>query len=121
MPNPLVKLAMTGASLAAGYVGQKLLIAGWEAVFGEDAPTDQNVKQSAKDTKAVRKMAKKEGLTKEELQEIRDPEEDRPFWQAVLWTILTGVILQLVREAAASGTRLGAQKLSGRRPSPNRG
>ncbi|PWH06669.1 hypothetical protein DEO23_06950 [Brachybacterium endophyticum] len=121
MPNPLVKIAMTGASIAAGVVGQKVITAIWNSVLDEDAPTNKNIKRSAKETKAARKEAKKSGASKAEVKAITDPENERPAWQIIVWTLLTGVVLQAFRQAARNGTEVGARKITERRPRPNRG
>jgi hypothetical protein len=121
VPNPLVKFAMTGAGIAAGIVGQKVITKAWGAVLGEDAPTNKKVKQSAKDTKAAQKEAKKAGASKQEIKAITDPESERPAWQIIAWTLLTGVVLQAIRQAARNGTEVGARKLTERRPRANRG
>lgn len=121
MSNPLVKVAASLAAVAAGMIGRKLLISGWEAAFGEDAPTDQVVKESAKDTKERRKQAKKDGLSKAEVKEIRDPQDDIAVWKIVLWTVLSGAVLQGLRLAAERAAAQGAERLTERRPRPNRG
>lgn len=121
MPNPLVSLAATAAGIGAGVFGKKLIESGWGAVFGEDAPTNQVTKTSAKDTKARRKQAKKDGLSKEEIAEIRDPQEDLPVWKLMLWTTLSGAVLQGLRLAARRAAAQGTERLTQRRPRPNRG
>lgn len=121
MANPLVKLAVTGSGIAAAMIGRSLASAGWGAVFGEDPPSEQYTKDSAKETKKRRKQAKKDGLSKAEIAEIRDPAEDVPWWKAILWTIVSGVLLQGLRAAAQNGAKKGADRLTRRRPRPNRG
>ena len=69
----------------------------------------------------IRDRAKKDGLSKAEIAEIRDPAEDVPWWKAILWTIVSGVLLQGLRAAAQNGTKKGADRLTRRRPRPNRG
>lgn len=121
MPNPLVKIAMTGASMLAAGIAQKAMTRGWNSLVGNEPPTDKQVKQSAKETAQIRKQAKKDGYTKEEIKAIEDPEVARPVWQVALWAILSGVILQVIRQAAASGTEVTAKRLFARRPRANRG
>lgn len=121
MTNPLVKIAMTGAGIAAGVIGNKLLVTGWGAAFGEDAPTAKNAKLSAKDTKARKKQAKKDGASKQEIAEIRDPHQEQDAWKIALWTILAGVVLQSLRRSAQRGVEVAAEKVTERRPKPNRG
>lgn len=121
MSNPLVKIAAGAAAVAAGTLGRKLMISGWEAAFGEEAPTDQVVKDSAKDTAVRRKQAKKDGLGKEEISAIRDPQDEVPVWKIVLWTVLSGAVLQGLRLGARRMAARGAERLTERRPRPNRG
>lgn len=121
MPNPIVTVAATVAGIAAGTVGNKILTSGWRAFFGEDAPTNQVTKTSAKDTKARRKQAKKDGLSKEEIAAIRDPQEELAPWKIALWTILSGVVIQGIRLAARQGASRGVEALTSRRPRGNRG
>ena len=121
MGNVLVKISMTIAGLAAAVVGNKLIISLWGAIFGEDAPTAKHAKSTAKETKQRRKQAKKEGQGPQEIAEIRDPSEDQPVWKALLWTLLSGVFLQGMRMLAQRGARAGTEKVTGRRPRPNRG
>lgn len=121
MGNVLVKISMTIAGIAAAVVGNKLIIGLWGAVFGEDAPTTKHAKATAKETKQRRKEAKKEGQASQEIAEIRDPMDDQPIWKALLWTLLSGVFLQGMRLLAQRGARTGTEKVTGRRPRPNRG
>lgn len=120
-PNPLVKVVVVLAGVAAGIIGNKIITGAWGAVFGEDAPTSAHVKQSAKDTKAARKQAKKDGASKDEVKAIIDPENERPVWQVLLWTLLSGVVLQGLRHLAQGGAQASAQRISARRPRANRG
>lgn len=121
MANPLVKIAVPLAGVAAAVIGNKVAEAGWGAVFGEDAPTEKTVKNSQKDAKKQRKQAKKEGQPKPEIEAIRDPAEDQPIWKALLWTLISGVVLQGIKLAAERGTRKGVDSLTYRRPRSNRG
>lgn len=119
--NPLVNVAVTVAGVAAGFVGQKIITAGWSRAFGEDAPTAKRVKQSAKETKSAQKQAKKDGASKDEIAEILDPEKQRPVWQMLLWTLLSTVAVQGLRTAAQRGAASSTSRLIARRPRPNRG
>lgn len=121
MGNLLVKIAVTVSGVAAAMVGRQLITAAWGAVFGEDAPTPKNTKASAKETAKRRKQAKKEGLDKQQIEEIRDPSEQEPVWKVLLWTLLSGVVLQGMRMLAQRGAQAGTEKITGRRPRPNRG
>ncbi|MCS6712266.1 DUF4235 domain-containing protein [Brachybacterium sp. EF45031] len=121
MANPLVKLAVTGAGIAATVLSNKALKAGWAAVFDEEAPTAKTRRTSAKDTAKARKQAKKEGKSKEEIAAISDPSDDTAPWKILLWTVLTGVVVQGMKLAAQQGTKQGVQRLTSRRPRPNRG
>lgn len=121
MANPLVKIAVTGAGIAAGIIGNKLLAAGWGAAFGEEAPTTKTAKQSAKDTKKAKKKAKKDGASADEIAEIRDPVKDQTTWKVILWTLLTGVVMQALRRSAQNGVEKTAERITERRPKPNRG
>jgi len=119
--NPLVKIAVTGAGIAAGVIGNKLITRGWDAAFGEDAPTAKALKASAKATKAARKEAKKAGLSKAEILDIRDPQQDQPVWKGLLWILISGVAIKALQELAKKGARSGAERLTSRRPRANRG
>ncbi|WP_193104789.1 DUF4235 domain-containing protein [Brachybacterium sp. FME24] len=121
MANPLVKIAVPLAGVAAAVVGNKAAQAGWGAVFGEDAPTVKAAKSSRKETQKNRKQAKKDGLTKAEIQEIKDPTQDQPIWKALLWTLVSGVVLQGLKLAAQRGAQAGVEGLTSRRPRANRG
>ncbi|MFC0676048.1 DUF4235 domain-containing protein [Brachybacterium hainanense] len=121
MPNPLVKAAVTGAGIAAGVIGSKLLAGGWGAVFGEEAPTPKVLRSSAKQTKLARKQAKKDGLSRSEIAAIRDPRQDQPIWKGLLWVVLSGAALTAFRQLAQKGAERGAERLTARRPRPNRG
>lgn len=121
MANPIVKIVVPLAGVAASILGQKAITAGWGAVFGEDAPTAKVAKASKKDTAKRRKQAKKDGLSKAELAEIRDPMDDRPVWKIMLWTVLSGVALQGLRTAAQRYAAKGTERVIARRPRPNRG
>ncbi|WP_058234481.1 DUF4235 domain-containing protein [Devriesea agamarum] len=117
MPNPAVKLAMTGAAAGASLLAKKALHTGWGAAFGEDAPTAKTQKQAKKDTKALRKQAKKNGASKEDIAAIRNPADQVPVWKTLLWTALSGIAIQGVRHLARRGT----QRVLSRRPRANRG
>lgn len=119
--NPLVGLAVAGAGIASAFIGNQLLEKGWGAVFKEDAPTEKMTKQSAKDTKAERKQAKKEGRGKDEIAQISDPIGDMPVWKILLWTALSGVVVQGIKMLAQRGAQKGMERMTTRRPRPNRG
>lgn len=121
MANPLVSIVVPVAGVVAAVIGNKAAAAGWGAVFGEDAPTVKAQKASKKDTAKRRKQAKKDGLSKAEIAEIRDPAQDQPVWKMMLWATISGVILQGLRVAAKRGAKAGTERLSARRPRPNRG
>lgn len=121
MANPLVKIAVTVAGIAAAQIGRRVATVGWGAVFGEDPPSEQLTKDSAKETKKRRKQAKKDGLSKAEIAEIRDPAEDVVWWKMALWTVVSGILLQGLRAAAQDGAKRGTDRLTRRRPRPNRG
>ena len=121
MPNPLVSIAASVAGIAAGVIGKKVMVSGWGAVFGEEAPTDKALKASKKDVKQQRKQAKKDGLSKEEIAQIRDREEELPAWKLALWAILSGAILQALQLGARRLAADGADRVTRRRPRPNRG
>lgn len=121
MANPLVKLAVTGSGLAAAMIGRRLADAGWGAVFGEEPPDDKFARSSEKDTKKRVKQARKDGLSKAEIAEIRNPADDVPWWKGVLWAVVSGILLQGLRTAAQSGAKQGTERLTRRRPRPNRG
>ena len=121
MANPLVSIAVPVAGIVAGIVGNKAAAAGWGAVFGEDAPTVKSQKAAKKDAAKRRKQAKKDGLSKAEIAAIRDPEDDQPIWKMMLWATVSGVILQGLRVAAKRGAQTGTERLTTRRPRPNRG
>ena len=113
MPQAVVRLALVGASMGAGLLGNKVLEKGWGAIFGEDVPTDANRKQAEKEYKSQVKEAKKAG------DELPEPpaEEDLPLWKILLWTVVSGIVLQSLQYAAQKG----AVKLLERRPRANRG
>src|SRR5699024_657759 len=121
MGNVLVKISMTIAGLAAAVVGNKLIISLWGAIFGEDAPTAKHAKSTAQETKQRRKEAKKGGQRGQELAAIRHPSEAHPVAQGLVWTLLSGVLLQAVRMLAQRGARVGTEKVAGPRPRPSRG
>lgn len=119
--NPLVKLAVSGAGIAAGVIGNIAIARGWGAVFGEDAPTKKALKRSAKATAAARKQAKKEGLSRSEIRAIQDPHAEQPVWKVLLWIFLSGVAIKGFQELARKGAMSGTRYLTERRPRPNRG
>lgn len=119
--NPLVKLAVAGAGSLAAVLANQLLEKGWSAVFGEHAPSEKMTKQSAKDIKAERKQAKKDGASAQELAQISDPMEDFPIWKIILWTALSGIAIQGLRLLAERVVQQGTSRLIERRPRPNRG
>ncbi len=121
MANPLVSIAVPVAGIIAGVIGNKAAAAGWGAVFGEDAPTLKSQKAAKKDVAKRRKQAKKDGLAKAEIAAITDPSDDQSVWKMMLWTTVSGVILQGLRVAAKRGAQTGAERLTTRRPRPNRG
>lgn len=121
MANPLVKIIVPIAGVAAGMVGRKVATAGWGAVFGEDAPTAKAQKASAKATAKQRKQAKKDGLGKDEIAGITDPMQEQALWKIALWTLISGVLLQGLRQVAQRGAKRGAEAVTERRPRPNRG
>lgn len=121
MANPLVSIAVPVAGLVAAAVGNKAAAAGWGAVFGEDAPTDKTQKALQKDAAQRRKQAKKDGLSKDEIAQIKDPSEQMPVWKMMLWATISGVVLQGLRVAAKRGTQVGVERLTTRRPRANVG
>ena len=121
MANPLVSIAVPVAGLVAAAVGNKAAAAGWGDVFGEDAPTDKTQKALQKDAAQRRKQAKKDGLSKDEIAQIKDPSEQMPVWKMMLWATISGVVLQGLRVAAKRGTQVGVERLTTRRPRANRG
>ncbi|MGP9537718.1 DUF4235 domain-containing protein [Brachybacterium sp. AOP43-C2-M15] len=121
MANPLVSIAVPVAGVIAATLGNKAASAGWGAVFGEDAPTVKTQKAAKKDVAQRRKQAKKDGLPSSEIEAIRDPEDDQPLWKILLWATISGVVLQGLRVAARRGAKVGAERLTARRPRPNRG
>ena len=118
MANPIVSIAVPVAGIVAAVVGNKAAAAGWGAVFGEEAPTTKTQKAAKKDVARRRKQAKKDGLSKAEIAAIKD---DQPLWKILLWATVSGVILQGLRVAAKRGAKSGAERLTSRRPRPNRG
>ncbi len=121
MANPLVSIAVPVAGILAATVGNKAAAAAWGAVFGEDAPTVKMQKAAQKDAAKRRKQAKKDGASKAEIAAIKDPDDDQPVWKMMLWATVSGVILQGLRVAAKRGAKTGAERLTTRRPRPNRG
>ena len=121
MANPLVKIVVPVAGIVAAQIGLRAARSGWGAVFGEDAPTLKANRSSAKDTAKRRKQAKKDGLSKAEIAEIRDPMEDQPVWKVMLWTLISGVLLQGLKQLAQRYAKKGTEKVVSRRPRPNRG
>lgn len=121
MANPLVSIAVPVAGIVAAQIGNRAAAAGWGAVFGEDAPTVKAQKAAQKDAAQRRKQAKKDGLSKAEIDQIKDPEDDEPIWKMLLWATVSGVILQGLRMGAKRGAKKGTERLTMRRPRPNRG
>jgi hypothetical protein len=119
--NPLVSIVVPVAGIVAAVVGNKAAAAGWGALFGEEAPTVQAQKAAQKDAAKRRKQAKKDGASKAEIAAIKDPEDDQPLWKMMLWATISGVILQGLRVAAKRGAKKGTERLTARRPRPNRG
>ncbi|MDN5899885.1 MAG: DUF4235 domain-containing protein [Brachybacterium sp.] len=116
-----MSIAVPVAGIVAAKVGTKAAAAGWGAVFGEDAPTVKAEKAAQKDVVKRRKQAKKEGLSKAEIATIKDPVDDQPIWKMMLWATVSGVLLQGLRMGAKRGAKAGAERLTTRRPRPNRG
>ncbi|ASK66523.1 hypothetical protein CFK39_12685 [Brachybacterium avium] len=121
MANPLVSIAVPVAGIVAAKLGTKAAAAGWGAVFGEEAPTVQAEKAAKKNVAKRRKQAKKDGLPKSEIAAIKDPVDEQPVWKMMLWATVSGVLLQGLRMAAKRGAKSGAERLTMRRPRPNRG
>lgn len=121
MANPLVKIVVPLAGITASVIGNKAASAGWGAVFGEDAPTVKATKAAKKDAQKRRKQAKKEGQSKAEIDAIKDPSDDQPIWKMLLWTLVSGILLQGLRMMARRGAQSGAERLVSRRPRGNRG
>lgn len=119
--NPIVKLAVLGAGVAGSFVANQVLEKGWSAVFGETAPSDKAVKQGAKEAKTERKEAKKDGASKAKLSDISNSMDDVPVWKLLLWTVVSGVVIQGIRLLAERGAQKGAARLVERRPRSNRG
>ncbi|MDN6399655.1 MAG: DUF4235 domain-containing protein, partial [Brachybacterium sp.] len=78
-------------------------------------------KAAQKDAAQRRKQAKKDGRSKAEIDQIKDPEDDEPIWKMLLWATVSGVILQGLRMGAKRGAKKGTERLTMRRPRPNRG
>ncbi|WP_010533899.1 DUF4235 domain-containing protein [Brachybacterium squillarum] len=121
MANPIVNIVVPLAGVAASVIGKKAAAAGWGAVFGEDAPTAKNTKASQKETAKRRKQARKDGASKAEAKEISDPMDETPVWKIALWTLISGVLLQSLRQLAQRGAKKGTEKMISRRPRSNRG
>ncbi|GAA1334669.1 MULTISPECIES: DUF4235 domain-containing protein [Brachybacterium] len=121
MANPLVKIVVPIAGILAAQVGSRAARSGWGAVFGEDAPTVKANRASKKDTAARRKQAKKDGLSKAEIDEIRDPMDEQPVWKVMLWTLISGVMLQGFKQLAQQYAKKGTERVVSRRPRANRG
>ncbi|MDO5661797.1 MAG: DUF4235 domain-containing protein [Brachybacterium sp.] len=119
--NPLVKGVVVLAGVAAGMLANQLMERGWSAVFHETAPSDKAVKKSQSDAKSRRKEAKKDGATKEEIERITDLEDEQPIWKLLLWTALSGVVVQTLRMLAERGAQNAGNRLLSRRPPSNRG
>ncbi|MDO5645290.1 MAG: DUF4235 domain-containing protein [Dermabacter sp.] len=119
--NPLVKVAMTAASIAAGIIGNRLLKAGWQAAFHEDAPDKKTQKESEKSLRERQKLARKEGYSKADVAQMSSEYERIPAWRIALWTILSGTVIAGIQTLARQGTKEGAERLVMRRPRPNRG
>lgn len=121
MANPLVKIVVPLAGIAASVIGNKAASAGWGAVFGEEAPTVKATKAAKKDAQKRRKQAKKEGRSAAEIEEIKDPADDQPIWKMLLWATVSGVFLQGLKMMAKRGAQTGAERVVKRRPRTNRG
>ena len=121
MANPIVTIAVPVAGILAAQIGRRAAEVGWGAVFGEDAPTTKADKAAQKDVAKRRKQAKKDGLYKAEIAQIRTPQEEMPVWKPMLWAVISGVLLQGLRMVAQRGAKSGAERLTTRRPRANRG
>lgn len=121
MANPLVSIVVPVSGIVAGIIGKKVASAGWGAVFGEDAPTVKAEKAAKKDVAARRKQAKKDGLSQAEIDAIKDPMDEQPIWKLLLWATVSGVLLQGLRMGAKRGAKSAAERVTARRPRPNRG
>ena len=119
--NPIVSIVVPVAGIVAGLIGNKAAAVGWRAVFGEDAPIVKSQKAAKKDVAQRRKQAKKDGLSKAEIDAIKDPSDDQPIWKLRRWATVSGVLLQGLRVAAKRGAQKGAERLTTRRPRTNRG
>ena len=120
-PNPLVKLAMAGASIAAGIAGKKALSVLWERVFHEQVPEESEMKKEEKNLKKRRKAARKDGRSRADVESMKGAYDDVPAWRVALWTILSGTLIVGLQQLAREGARKGASSLTRRRPRPNRG
>ncbi|PMC75487.1 hypothetical protein CJ197_06980 [Brachybacterium sp. UMB0905] len=121
MANPIVTIAVPIAGFIAARLGSQAASAGWGAVFGEEAPTPKKQKAAEKAAAQRRKELKKEGASKAEISAVRNPEDETPVWKIVLWTTISGLVLQGLRVAAQRGTKAGLERAMSRRPRSNRG
>lgn len=47
--------------------------------------------------------------------------DETPVWKIALWTLISGVLLQSLRQLAQRGAKKGTEKMISRRPRSNRG
>lgn len=119
--NPLVGAIVTVAGIGTSILAKKALAAGWHRAFDEEVPDSKFEKQAKKDLKERKKQAKKDGASKAELKEMTSEYEDVDAWKVALFTILSGVVITSLQQAARKGAQSGAERLVARRPRANRG
>ena len=119
--NPLVGAIVTVAGIGTSILAKKALAAGWHRAFDEEVPDSKFEKQAKKDLKERKKQAKKDGASKAELKEMTSEYEDVDAWKVALFTILSGVVITALQQAARKGAQSGAERRVARRPRANRG
>lgn len=119
--NPLVGAIVTVAGIGTSILAKKALEVGWHRVFDEEVPDSKFEKQAKKDLKERKKQAKKDGASKAELKEMTSEYEDVAAWKVALFTVLSGVAITALQQAAKNGAQSGAERLVARRPRANRG
>lgn len=119
--NPITKLAMAAAGIAAGIIADKVLKRLWESFFKEHVPDKRFAKDAAKDLKVRQKLAKKSGASKSEIKDMTSDYDRIPAWRLALWTFVSTSAIAGAKILATKGAQKGANKLVFRRPSNRRG
>lgn len=113
-PSGLAKSLGSVAAVLTTTIAAKGLDAGWRAAFGEDSPSEKNLKAEDKRRTQNYKASKKLG---EDPQKPRPAQDSEADWKLALFAGLSAAAIVGARVAATRGSDF----LINRRPPLNRG